>query len=304
MFYKLGKKVFEIFINFLKFTQVFLIFLSFFVILYWLLQLGGATYLEPVAPFFEGIKDITHVFYNRIVTIDEVSVDFSFLIAAFTFLLVVWILKFIIEDVELVEKKYDSACFAIREKSEKLFNVGLEKQYLLHEHKNNKFLLYIKFNAINLAKDSLFDKDAAVGVEEKQNEVMLDFLENLSQNLKFKKNSLGDGFLLYFAHFNEIDNVLFHVENILAGLRAKYRAEKWQINSVMSMEPYFEEKELAGRVKNLIALAKLGLKGEVVVLGTFKQRYALIKTPQFYIEGKGVYKIEHGEEEVFCIKLK
>lgn len=302
MLYKLGKKLFEFIVNFLKFFQVALIFLAFFVILYWLLQLGGATYLTPVAPFFEGIKDFTHIFYTRTIEVEGTVIDFSFLIAALAILVIVWGLKFIIEDIVIVEEKYDSFYRAFKQKAEKLFNVGLEQQYMIHEHRNNKFMLYVKLNAVNLARDSMFHKDSLSGVEEKEQEILAEFVKILEDEFKFQKRFMRDGFLMYFNKFDEIDSVVYHIENIVLDIRAKCLAEKWQIRFYLSVEPYSDDKEIMEKAKNLFALVKLGLSGEIVSMGTLKQRYALMKNPKCVIEGKGVYKVDVGEEEVFCIK--
>lgn len=302
MLYELGKKLFELIDNALKFIQVFLIFLSFFVILYWLLQLGGATYLGPVAPFFEAIKNFTHLFYQRTVTVDEVTIDFSFMIAALTFLLVVWLLRFIIEDIELVEEKYDSFYKSYKEKAEKLFNAGLERQYVIHEHRNNKFMFYVKVKAVNLAKNSMFNSDSAVGVDEKEQEVLAEFVAKLEANFKLQKRFMHEGFLLYFNNFGDIDSVVFHIEKIVSSQKIRCKTDKWQVRFYMSIEPYSEDKDLILKAKNLFALAKLGLSDEIVSLGSLKQRYDLVKNPKCIIEGRGIYKVEIGEEEVFRIK--
>lgn len=303
MFYKLGKKLFEFLVNFLKFIQVCLIFLSFATILYWLMQLGGATFLAPVAPFFEGLKEFTHLFYTRTISVDGATIDFSFLIDAFAFLLIVFGLKFIIEDVQIVEDKYDSVYSAIKRKAEQLFNVGLEQQYIMHEHRNNKFLLYVQFKAVNIAKDSFFHRDVNVGVEEKQQEVLAQFVKVLGENFQFQKRFMGEGFLFYFPNFNEIDKVVLGVDRLIKEQRKKHLEERWQIISYMSLEPYSDEKEIPEKVKNMLSLAKLGDADEIVALGTLRQRYSLVKNPKCSIEGKGVYQVQYGEEEVFCIKI-
>ncbi len=106
---------------------MFLVFLSFFVTLYWLLQLGQVQFIEYFAPFFEAIKNITHLFYQRNVTVDFATIDFSFLIATFIFLIIAWVLNFAVEGIEILEEQYDFYCAGIRKKNEELFNIGLEK---------------------------------------------------------------------------------------------------------------------------------------------------------------------------------
>lgn len=301
MFYKLGKKIFHLFIDLIRLVQVVLIFLSFFIILYWILQLAGATFIEPVAPFFEGIKSITHIFYNRTVKTDTVEIDFAFLMATFAILLFSGALKFVIEFVEFLETKYDSIYNYFKKKSEDSFNKGLEQQYLIQEHKNNKFLLLIKFSAVNLSKDKFFNKDAGIKVEEKEMEILEDFSNNLEDILKCQKSFLNEELLLNFDDFSDIDEVLLFIENIMKKLKHKYEAEQWKINFLASAEVYANSKEIMPKTEKLMKLIKLDLSDKIVCLATFKQRYSLIKNPKYAIEEQGVYKISENED-VFCIK--
>ena len=159
MYYELGKKIFKFFIETLNFFRVTLVFLSFFTVLYWFCQLAGATFVNIFAPFFETIKNITHLFYNRTIVIDKESIDFAFLIASFAMLFVVWALKFAVEYIEQAEKSYDNAHEIAKEKAEKIFNACLEQEYVNQEQKNKNIAILIKFSASNTLKDSFFDRN-------------------------------------------------------------------------------------------------------------------------------------------------
>ena len=302
MFYKLGKKLFDFFINALHFVQVVLIFLAFATILYWLLQLGGVTFIQPVAPFFEAIKGITHLFYLRTVKVDEVTIDFSFLVAAFVFLLVVWALKFVIEYVEFFEEKYDSIHKYLKKKREDVFNFALHRQNLANEYRYDSFLIFIKFSAINLAKDSMFSRDINVGVEQKQAEILKDFSANIEESLKCQKKILKDGVLLYFSTFDDVDRVLCGLKDIMSILKRKYDAQKWQTTYFSAIEIYAKPEEIAPKTEKLTKLTELALKNKIVCFATFKQRYSLSDSPKHRIEGKGIYRLGEMEEEIFCIE--
>lgn len=305
MFYKLGKELFRLFINFLQGIRLVLVFLSFAVILFWLMQLGGATYLAPVTPFFDSIKDFTHLFYSRIVVIDGINVDFSFLVAAILMLSIMVILKFVVEYVEILEKKYDSIYKYFKKKTEELFNADLKQQYLLSEHKNNKLLILVSFDVKNLNKDSFFHKDVNVGLEEKQKEILLAFSESLEKEFDYQKKFLNDGLLMYFNNFNNSDKIIFSIEETVRNLKIKYIAERWQLEFIAGIEVYASDREVITRIKNLIMLIRLKLYGKILCLGSFKQRYLLQKRPKYTVEGNGIYTINDKEEEVFCIrKLK
>ncbi|MFA7659227.1 MAG: hypothetical protein WCY19_07320 [Candidatus Gastranaerophilaceae bacterium] len=301
MFYKLGKKLFLFFVNFLKFIQVLLVFLSFFIILYWLFQLGEATFIKPFAPFFEGIKNIVHIFYFRTVKVDEIAIDFSFLIATFVLLFIVWGLRFVIEDVDLIEKKYDSIYNFLKKKVESIFNLTLEQQYLISEHKNNNFLILVKFTALNLSKDSFFNKDAAVGIEEKQREILADFSKIIAEKLQPQRRTLEDGLLLYFENFQKVDGVILDIEKVILNLKNRYYDKKFRVNFLISIETYSKNNEITEKLKTLLMLNKLGLKDKIICLSTFKQRYSLVKNPRYFVESLGIYEIKK-DEEVFCIK--
>lgn len=301
MFYKLGKKIFHLLIEFIRFMQVALIFLSFFIILYWMLQIAGAVFIEPFAPFFEGIKSITHIFYNRTVKTNTVEIDFAFLMATFAILLFSGALKFVIEFVEFAETKYDSIYNYFKKKSEDLFNKDLEKQYLTQEQKNNKFLLLIKFQIVNFSRDKFFTQDSEVNIKEKEMGILEDFSNNLEDILKCQKSFLNEELLLDFDDFNDIDEALLFTENIIKKLKHKYEAEKCQIDFLAGVETYANAKEIMPKTERLMKLIKLNLNGKILCLGTFKQRYLLIQNPKYTIEAQGVYKIIKNED-VFCIK--
>lgn len=302
MFHKIAKKFFHFLINLVQGIQVSLVFLAFFVILYWILQIAGATFLTPVAPFFEGIKAIIHTFYSRTVTIDKVTVDFSFLLASFLILLIAQSLKLLAESIEFLEKKYDSIYKYFKNKAESLFNIGLEKDYLAHEKRNNKFLLFIQFNLANLNKDKFFDKDVEVGVDEKQKEVAKEFYETFGKDLKFEKGFTKEGLLYYFNDFANIEKVISEVVNSTGALRAKYAKEKWQVSYLAGIDVYENSNEVALKARKLVMLSKLELKNKIACLATFKQRYALIKSPLYKVEGRGTYKIDKNED-VYVIEV-
>lgn len=298
----------------MQIVRLVLVFLSFAVILFWLFQLGGATFLAPVTPFFESIKGITHFFYNRTTVVAGVDVDFSFLIATIFMMTMVLVLKFVVEYVEMCERKYDKIYMYFKKKAEDLFNIGLEKQHLMSEYKNNKFMLLVSFEVKNLAKDSFFDKDSGVGEVEKQKEVLIAFLNSFDVGIGYQKklielgqvdgqNSSQNGsILLSFNDINEVDKVISCIEENIVRLKRKYIAEKWQIASLIGIEVYAEEKEVMLKILNLKKLIKLKLYDKILCLGNFKQRYLLQNKPKYMAEGKGIYTINDKEEEVFCIE--
>lgn len=281
--------------------QVVLIFLSFFIILYWILQLADVNFIKPVATFFEIIKAITHIFYKRIVQMNGVEIDFSFLIATLVILLFVLGLKFVIEYIEFAEKKYDDICNYLKKKKENLFNIVLEKQYLADEYKNNKFLVLIKFSTSNLSRDQFFDKNISNENKEKQKEILKEFSDILEEKLKFQKRFVNESILLYFYNFDDIDEILSSIENVIKDFKLKYNEQKYHIDSFIGIEVYNNEREVESKLEKLIKLVKLGLVDNIVCLATFKQRYALVKEPKYMVEAQGIYKIFE-DEDVFCVK--
>lgn len=304
MFYKLGKKFFSLFVNFTRFTQVSLVFLSFFINIYWVLEIAGAKFIEPFSPFFESIKSFIHLFYNRTVSVDSVSIDFSFLLATFIILLIAQSLKFIAEFIESIEKKYDTIYFFVKRKIEEQFNVKLEKEYIAQEQKINKFILLIRFTALNLSKDKFFNKEIDVGVKEKEENVLIDFTDNFVTNLKCHKELVNEGLLLYFNNFDDIDKVLFSLEDTITALKEKYAEQQWQISFLAGLEVYARAKEVSSKVRKLASLLKLDLKDKIIGLSTLKHRYSLIASPKYLIQSQGSYEIIQNEEVFYIENLK
>jgi len=302
LFYKVGKNSFKIFINCIQFLRVYLIFLAFGTTLYWFLQLASPGSMTFFAPFFDPIKDFTHLFYNRVVTVDEVTIDFSFLVASLVMILVSWMLTYLVDHIEFTEKKYDALCRILKQKAEHLFNKNLEEEYHSKEHQNNKVLILIKFVALNAGKSALYNKDLEVGVEEKQTEALRKFQQLFTTTVKCQTKMVDNSLLIAFTPFSQVDAALFEMETIIKDLKKKFKEEKWQVEPVISVETYAKETEVAPRVTSLKKLHKLALKNEIACLSSFRQRYSLMTNQKYNVAGKGIYKIRDKEETVFCIE--
>ena len=303
MLHKIGKKSFEILKNLINLARVVLVFFTFFMIAYWIFEIAGSPLIAGLTPFFDSVKGFVHLFYNRTTTVETVQLDYSFLVLGIALLLIVWVLKFVVELIEDIEKKYDSYYKSFKNKTEELFNINLERNYISAEHKNNNFAVIVKFSARNLAKDNFYDLDTQEGAEERQKKTLGEFLERASKNLVFEKKVFGDGVILYFTKVKNIDKLLTQITENIEKIITKNNEEKWEVAFLAAIETYSNENEVMDKCRNLIMLIKLNLKNEILCLSTFKQRYSLVPNPLFCTEAKGVYTI-HAEEDVFCIKNK
>jgi len=302
LLYKLGKKVFKILINFFQSIRLILVFLSFATVLYWILELAGVKFYDFITAFFDSIKNFMHLFYSRTVPVDTVTIDFSFLVATFVMLAISWGLKYVVESLEFAETKYDRFHVSFKEKSEKVFNYNLERQYLHDEAQNNQGLILIKICASNMMKDSHFNKDMSAGVAEKQREVISEISQNISAKINCQKKSSESELLISFNPFNDFDNIIPEIQVVVKAAKLKQKEEKWKIDVAIGIEAYAQEKEVIAKLSNLKKLTRLELYGEIVCLSTLMQRYSLLKNPKYKIEGKGLYTINDKEETVFCVE--
>lgn len=283
--------------------QIVLVFLAFATILYWLFQLGGANFIQPVSPFFESIKTFTHLFYQRTVSIGgSPMVDFSFLIDAIVMLLITWGLKPVIEYLQFAEKKYDKIYAFLKKKMENSFNTELEKNYIQQENKIDKFIILLNFEVKDLTKDPFYNRNASNDIEEKLKKVSTDFFQSFSEENKCDRRIMPEGMFLYFDNINDVDKTILNLENIIGYIKRKYISEQLQVNFIASIDAYSDKNEILTRIKKLINLNKLNLKDKITCLSTFKHRYSLIEHKKYSIEGQGIYKISEGEEEVFYLK--
>lgn len=302
MSYKLVKKGFKFVVNFLHFIQGMLIFLCILMVSYWLADLARAPFIKPVAPFFEAIKNITHIFYNRTLVVGVLTVDFSLLVTTILVLIIAWVLKVVMENIEFSEQYYDIAYQKNKKKIEDSFNLKLKKEHLNSEQKNNKMLVLIKFSAANILKDKFYTKDFGVGVEQKAKEMLLDFFEIVDEDIKCRKGILNNEILLYFDDFEKVDTLISSLKKIMKGLENKYYLEQWQLNFFVSVDVYADTAEIKPKTEKLVVLNKLGLKDEIVCMGNFNQRYSMLKDQKYHMLAKGFYQINGENEEVFCIK--
>lgn len=301
MFYSVGKKIFYLVINSVRFIQVTLVFLAFFVTLYWIFQIAGATFLTPVAPFFESIKATVHVFYNRIVTIDNVSIDFSFLLASFACLIIAHLLKFVAEWFEKAEKRFDAMHEYLRKQVEDTFNKNLERQHVAQEKLNSKFLMIVQFNLKDLTLDKFFHHDLNKGVEEKQKEVLAEFSQIFGKEFVTKKDFINEGLLLYLSNFQDMERIVREFARSISFLQQKYNEQHWQINYIAAIDVYATSSEVTLKFKKLIMLINLGLKNKIACLATFKQRYLIEKNPAYSVEEYGTYKL-YDYEDIYVIE--
>ncbi len=84
--------------------------------------------------------------------------------------------------------------------------------------------------------------------------------------------------------------------------KLKYKELKIKVDFVIGVDSYANKKEIAYKAKNLKTLLKLNKINEILCPSSFKQRYSLTENPRFTIEGIGIYQLNEGEEEIFCIK--
>lgn len=299
---KIGTGIFKFILNTLHFSQIFLIFLSLFTIIYWVFELAKAEFIKPLSPFFEGIKATTHIFYNRTVNTGEVSIDFSFFVAALFFLICVWLLKFAIDYVEIAAARYEKLSETLRKKAENDFNVKLEKEYLKQATKENNFLFLIKFYAQNMTKDKFYDKDVNEGVEEKEKEVLFDFFEIVEEDLTCQKKLQDNKILLFSNDFESIDQFINSLQNILINLKDKYLTEKWNIDFSIGTDIYQDKTEIPDKINKLMSISNLGFINEIVCPSTFKGRYELLKIQKYSFLGQGSYQLAGFNEEIFRIK--
>lgn len=282
--------------------QVALVFLAFFVILYWIFQIAGAKFIEVFAPFFESIKALMHTFYNRTVTIDQVSIDFSFLLASFIILLTAQGLKLLAESIEFLEKKYDNIHAYFKKEEEKLFNKTLERQYIAKETLNSKFLMIVQFEVKNLTKDKFFDHDLNEGVDEKKKEVLDEFAKTFGKDFVTQKDFINEGLLLYLSQFKNMEKIVSEFAECVSLLKKKHLEEKWQVNYVAAIDVYGMAGEIKQKFNRLIMLMNIGLKNKIACFSTFKQRYLIEKNPLYTVEAYGAYKIED-YEDIYLIEV-
>lgn len=301
MFYKLTKYGFKVLINSLQFIQVSLIFLCFFIIMYWMFDLAGAPFVKSFAPFFETIKEFVHLFYTRRVQLGQVVIDFSFLLAALGSLLIAWGIKFVVDFVSEAEIKFESVHKALKKKDEEAFNVGLEKQYLVEENRNNKFIIFVKFIVTNHSAYKEYSEENKDFVKQKQKQILEEFFENLEGVLNCKEEFAHGGLLLYFKDFETIDDVLSQIRSIIKITKQKYSEEKFHVDHLVSVVAYATADEIPVKIEKLRTLLKLGFKNRIACVSSFKYRYLLLKNPKYKFEEKGIYKI-YENEEVFCLK--
>lgn len=302
MFYKLGKKIFYILIQLLKSIQISLVILSFLTVLYWILDVAQVKFAESIVQFFNFIKDFVHIFYNRTVKIDQISVDFSFLIAVFIFIAIAWLMNYLAEGLEFIEKKYDKIHFFLKNKNEEAFNIKLDRNHQAMEKKLDKFLLMINFSVKDLSQESFYTREVKMNDSEREKEVVISLWEVISEKIKIKETFFGANLMLQFDNFKQIDETLQLIENSIKEVKTEYKERKWRLSHFIALDVYSKEEEVIIKARKLKTLLNLNFENSVVCFATFKEKYALTNKPIYSVNTEGVYKIGETEEEVFGVK--
>jgi len=303
LYYKIGKKIFSVLVDLLGLTQISLVFLAFATILYWILTIVGVAFVKGLDPFFNSVLDFVHQFYNRPVQVENVTLDFSFLIFALLLLSIVWALKPTIEFIQDLEVKYDKMYKDFKKQAETLFNINLERAYVGMENKNKKFLVLIKFTAEEADIEMSYNAKGEDEINAAQHEALTEFAKGYSSKDNVQKKFVESSLLLYFNDFEKIDPVISELRNTTAHLKHKFSKNKWILKANIAIEIYADDTQIMDKYKKLRIMLKINNKNEMLCLGTFKQRYLLVKNPQHLLECKGVYHID-GNEDVFVIKPK
>ena len=270
-------------------------------ITYWFLHLAGVVFAPGIETFFGNIANFVHLFYNRIVQIDGVNIDFSYLVLTVFLLAIVYGLTYAVRNIVAVEKSYDKAHEVVRKQKENVFNVALEQEVVLSEYKNNKVLIAIKFAVANLTKDKFYTKNFNEGAEEKLKEVQEDFLDLLEGNLKSDEEVVHKGIIFIKLVVKNVDSKIEQFELLINALKTKYMEQGWQVDYFASIDVYSNLDEVEVKFKNLARLTHLGNANKILCLSTFKKRYLLNQGKKYNFVDVGLYKIADNEE-VFILE--
>lgn len=305
MFDKINKvcdKILVLTADVMHFLQVVLVFLSFFVIIFWVLELAQAPFIAPVLPFFESIKTFVHLFYNRLVVFGDVQIDFSFLVASIFFMFLSWSLTFVISFLELTRIKLKEIYIAQKQREEKSFNKQLNQEYLNNELKNNRFIILVNLSVSSLLKNNYGHVGQNQDFSTLQQEMINKFLESFSQKFKIEKNIINEGILLYFEPFENVDKVLALMEYIVNGLKKQCLDKKLLLNYIINIDTYSGLSDAAVKAKMLISLSKIDLKDRITCYPSFKNRYLLLENRRYNFVDEGSYKIGDKEQDIFRLE--
>ena len=296
-------------VELLKLIQVVISWLSFFIILYWVLELNHVNFPALIDSFFTNIKALVIYFYSKKILVNGTPVDFSYFFAAVSCLIIAWLMNFVISGIYYLEGLYEKFNSTLKRGEEKKFNKKLEKEYITEEKKNNNLLFLVKFDAKFLDKTNSFSK--AFDMEDSEKEllqktevrILQDFFENIEGNLNCKEKLFKDSIALFFDNVEELDDILFTFKNIVKNLNEEYGEENIEVNFFAAIDVYAKEAEIDLKIEKLKQVINIGLRNKIACLATFKQRLALIKTTKYTVEEHGIYEIFKNEMVFFLKKL-
>ena len=290
-------------LNLLFIIQIVLMILVFLTASYWFFDLLNSDLFSFAQPLVTSIENFVKMFHQQDIEVGGVYVDGTLLL--FDFIAVIAVIL-------LAKSKYylfrlmDEVNDLIRgckQKIENQFNAQLQSEVEESIKKSNNTAILVEFKVKSMVSYSI-DKDLQGQVADKQDEafkVFYNVMKSVS-GCKFAKS--GDKLLIFCSDFNNIDNVLSFINNVVNRLRQNFKTKKWNLTSYISMQVYDDKTDFKQDVYPVLdKLLTIRHKNEAVCLGNFCLRYKLNKEQLFTPFLKGSYDI-FGDTEVWSLVKK
>lgn len=283
--------------------QIVLIVFSFLMLLYWILDLAGVKLPIFISTFFEGVKEFIHIFYRREVGITGEWIDFSYVLGVLICLGFVLIIKYVVEEVEHLDRITDRVNREVKQKAETVLNAELELESVAESYKVNRVIMMISFLVKNTESDKFFAPNPNIEQDTRDTNIEITnrFYEYMKGLNEAKVQKLGSIVMIYDIGFSGIDEFLSKVESEVSRLRFEYGKRNWTVMLVSGLEAYASGVGIGEQIEKLQRLVKIEFKNKFSCLSTFRGRYLMERGGKYEIVSKGIYKIK-GEEEVYILK--
>ena len=291
--------------NIMMLLQIILVILVLLLSTYAFFFFFHSTALDFLKPLVMFAKSVIQFFFKDTIKASQPEIDGELVVFIVLDIILVFVAAQLKTAFKVYDEQLDKRIVEEKAKVEEQFNKNLSNELHRSIVSCSNYMLGVLFKTSPLVADSLqIFGEEKIDLEKVKADVEAKFIASV-RNLKgIKLLREGDVLLILSSNFNTLDLVLSTVQEAIAKLKKEAKAIKVILKARMAIETYkpmTPNKKVFASIKPLL---DLNLGADALCYGNFKNRYELVKEPQFTVYVKGRYDIENTEETIYALMKK
>ena len=295
----------KIFANIMMLIQIILVILVLLLSTYAFLQLLHNTALDFLKPLVIFAKSVIQFFFKDTIKAAQPEIDGELVVFIVLDVIMVFVAAQLKSAFKVYDEQLDKKIVEEKAKVEERFNKELSDELHKSIASCSNYMLGVFFKTSYLVADSfqIFGENK-VDLEKVEADVNSKFVAVMQKVAGIKLMREDNVILILSKKFDNIDSVLLVAQDTISRLKKECRAQKVILKARLAVETYkplTPNKKVYASIKPLL---DLNLGADALCYGNFKNRYALVTEPKFYVNVKGRYDIENSEETIYSLVKK